>query len=1001
MQMRAKKRWEDQNLTGINRLPGRTSFFTNSAEQVSLNGSWAFKYLTAPEYSPEGFEKRDYDTAGWDTIEVPSCWQLKGYDHMHYTDVLYLFPLNPPYVPTENPTGIYKRSFEIPENWMENDTILRFEGVDSAYDVWVNGEHVGFSKVSRLPAEFDISSYINKGENQVTVRVYKWSDGTYLEDQDMWWFSGIYRNVSLISAPKARIEDCRIHADLDDSYTTGLFDAQIRLAGEGTLKWVLADAEGVTAASGEAEAGESASISARLESVRTWTAETPYLYTLTLSMEQNGTVSHQVSYRLGFRRVEVKGNVFTVNGKAVLINGVNHHDYSPEGGRTVDLEVMRQDVLLMKQHNINAIRFSHYPSIEAIYDFCDEYGMYVIDEADLECHGFEWAHVYDMITDDPSWENAYVDRAVRMVERDYNHPSIIMWSLGNESYFGVNFKKEAEAIRAMDSSRLIHYEGDFEAEITDVYSTMYSRLKGLKEIGETKMKHNRPHIHCEYSHAMGNGPGCLADYQKLYRTYDRLQGGFIWEWYDHGIKTTDENGTVTYKYGGNYGDFPTNGNFCIDGLLMPDRTPSPGLVEYKQVICPVWMERLGETGDLFAVKNYYDFKTLDGIYLECAVTDGKETLETFTIDSLHTEPGVEEILTIPHSAVEWKDNRDYYLNISVREKKETAWAPAGHELGHYQFPLSEKKTVSVKREELPVSVSETATEVSISCQDVVYSFDKVHGVLSSMKKGGQELVKRGPVLTVDRADIDNDMYKVNDWKNNYFISRGMEEMEYMTVSSGQNKAQVYIQKHFGCYNQVWGFKLAYVYTVYGDGSMETELHGTAIRNPEFEPEFLPRIGVEMNVNGAFRHVAWYGMGPGENYCDSRQAAVMGVYETDVDGMHTNYVMPQENGHRENVRWVSLTDEKEGLLITSRGGVGINVHDYTTEALRSAAHPCKIKKQDDIVLNLDWKHSGLGSNSCGQEQTEECKVRIEDFAMSFALSFTEREKAEERAFTVFC
>ena len=471
MQMRAKKRWEDQTLTGINRLPGRTSFFTNSAEQVSLNGDWAFKYLTAPEYSPEGFERRDYDTAGWDTIEVPSCWQLKGYDHMHYTDVLYLFPLNPPYVPTENPTGIYKRSFEIPENWMENDTILRFEGVDSAYDVWVNGEHVGFSKVSRLPAEFDISSYINKGENQVTVRVYKWSDGTYLEDQDMWWFSGIYRNVSLISAPKARIEDCRIHADLDDSYTTGLFDAQIRLAGEGILKWVLADAEGVTAASGEAEAGESASISARLESIRTWTAETPYLYTLTLSMEQNGAVSHQVSYRLGFRRAEVKGNVFTVNGKAVLINGVNHHDYSPEGGRTVDLEVMRQDVLLMKQHNINAIRFSHYPSIEAIYDFCDEYGMYVIDEADLECHGFEWAHVYDMITDDPSWENAYVDRAVRMVERDYNHPSIIMWSLGNESCFGVNFKKEAEAVRAMDSSRLIHYEGDFEAEITAVSYT--------------------------------------------------------------------------------------------------------------------------------------------------------------------------------------------------------------------------------------------------------------------------------------------------------------------------------------------------------------------------------------------------------------------------------------------------------------------------------------------------------------------------------------------------
>lgn len=817
----------------------------------------------------------------------------------------------------------------------------------------------------------------------------------------MWWFSGIYRNVSLLNVPVHRIEDCRVHADLDDTYTKGCLEADVRLSCEsGTLEWSLTDREGHEAAAGSVPAAGQVKISAELENVHTWTAETPYLYTLNLSLK-DGQQEHRVSIRTGFRRIEVKGNVFTVNGKAILINGVNHHDYSPEGGRTVDPEVMRQDIILMKQNNINAVRFSHYPSIEAIYDYCDEYGLYVIDEADLECHGFEWAHVYDMITDNPEWETAYVDRAVRMVARDYNHPSIIMWSLGNESCFGVNFKKEAEAIRAMDSSRLIHYEGDFEAEITDVYSTMYTRLKGLKEIGETKIKHNRPHVHCEYSHAMGNGPGCLADYQELYRTYDRLQGGFIWEWYDHGIKTVDENGTVTYKYGGNYGDFPTNGNFCIDGLLMPDRTPSPGLVEYKQVICPVSIKKLGDSGDLYAVKNYYDFKTLEGIRLDCTVTDGTDTLAQFTVDGLNTEPGKEEIVTIPHTSLDLKDNRDYYLNICVKEKEATSYAPAGHELGLYQFALPEKRTVCTPRMAGAVRIAQTDTAVTAECSGTEFVFDKVHGSLTSMKRGGEELLVKGPSLTVDRADIDNDMYKVDDWKNKYFISRGMEELEYMTVRELEGKAEIYIQKYFGCYNQAWGFRLAYVYTVYGDGSMDVSLNGKAIRNPEFEPEFLPRIGVELAVNRAFDTVSWYGMGPGENYCDSRQAAVMGVYRTTVEGMHTNYVKPQENGHREDVRWLALSGKESGILIKARESFGINVHDYSTEALRNAAHPCEIRKEDAVIINLDYRHSGLGSNSCGQEQTDSCKTGIEDFSMGFSIQAAAKQEAEGLAFVRHC
>ena len=1054
MQTRVKKRWEDQTLLEIGRLRPHASRYTDSAEERSLNGTWKFLYLEAPEYSPTGFSEKGYDASGWDSIDVPSCWQLQGYDKMHYTDVYYLFPINPPFVPSENPTGIYKRNFTVTKEETEMETVLRFEGVDSAFDVWVNGTHAGYSKVSRLPSEFDISAYVETGENELTVRVYKWSDGSYLEDQDMWWFSGIFRDVKLISRPLARIEDCRIHADLDETYQNGLLHAEIELSGAGgVLGWTLLSPDGTAVREGELHAdSKDMTLSAEIEDVQAWTAETPALYTLKLNycadgrlagnvtaeskssetektdtagkgktgtagnLEADGTASHTVSYRIGFRKIELKNGNFTVNGKAILLNGVNHHDYSPTGGRTVNPEVLKEDILMMKRFNINAVRFSHYPSLPCIYDYCDEYGLYVIDEADLECHGFEWAHIYDRITDDPEWERAYVDRAVRMVARDYNHPSIIMWSMGNESCFGDNFRKEAAAIRAMDGSRLIHYEGDFEAEVADVYSTMYTRLKPLKELAENKKKGaGKPHVHCEYSHAMGNGPGCLADYQKLYRSYRRLQGGFVWEWYDHGILHENSDGTKNYFYGGDYGDFPTNGNFCVDGLLMPDRTPSPGLVEYRQVICPVEITQNG--GDLYSVHNYYDFKNLSKIRLHCCVTDGEKELSSFDIDNLFVQPGEEALVELPHGVIEPEENKDYYLNVHVQEKYASNYAPAGFEIGIYQFALPEKKQTSCmvknpaaesrqeafqekkqdilsagKQKACPgemagrAELSENETEIRISCGGSKYVFDKVRGLLTSMEHAGRQLLARGPVLAIDRADIDNDMYKTDDWHNKYFMTRPVEETEYVSTQKTEQGAAVYIQKYFGCYTQAWGFRLAYTYTIRMDGSMEVNVSGTAIRNPEFEPEFLPRLGVELLVPKAFWNVHYYGLGPGENYCDSKQAAVMGVYDTTVDGMHTDYVMPQENGHRENVRFVCLSGKDGGVRIEARNesAFGLNVHDYTTEALRNAKHRGEICRADHLVVNLDYKHSGLGSNSCGQEQTEDCRAGIEDFKLSFAV-----------------
>ena len=490
---------------------------------MSLNGQWAFLYLDAPELSPEGFEQPG-PQEGWDQIDVPSVWQLRGYDRMHYTDVLYPFPINPPYVPDENPTGIYKRTICLDETWLEKDTILKFHGVDSAFDVWVNGMHAGFGKVSRLPSEFDITKLVKAGVNDLTVRVYKWSDGTYLEDQDMWWMSGIFRDVELINEEKNAILDVQVDGTLDDSYQTGLFTAKI--TGKQPLKevaWKLSY-RGEVVASGEASAKEAQiCVNAELRDVHPWTAETPELYEFTVNTE-----TQEVTVRCGFRRIEIKDDNFRINGQVILLNGVNHHDYNPTEGRTVTREQMEADIRLMKQYNINAVRCSHYPANEYFYDLCDAYGLYVINEADLECHGFEWVENYTWITDDPAWEAMYVDRSVRMVQRDRNHPSIIMWSMGNESAFGCNFKSAAKAIRTLDDTRLIHYEGDFEAEVTDVYSTMYTRLKGLKEIAEYEVKGNKPHVMCEYGHAMGNGPGGLKAYQDMYRKYKRLQGGFLW-----------------------------------------------------------------------------------------------------------------------------------------------------------------------------------------------------------------------------------------------------------------------------------------------------------------------------------------------------------------------------------------------------------------------------------------------------------------------------------------
>ena len=1022
---RMKKRWENNELVCINRRPARTSFhhyssigeamkydtyrknwqdnsFDMNKNRMSLNGQWRFLYLEAPEYSPENFSQVDFNDSKWDELAVPSCWQTKGYGKMHYTDVWYLFPINPPFVPSDNPTGIYRRTFHLDRDWMDSNIIIKFHGVDSAYDFWVNGNYCGYSKVSRLPGEFDISPYVREGENQITVRVYQWSDGTYLEDQDMWWYSGIYREVELLKEPKESIADCNVYGDLKNQYTDGIMKAKITLNQpmEGAqVVWNLYQEVGHTLKDVVSKTQQAPDrileFDELVPNVASWTAETPNRYYLTLQLMVNGVLKDVIGIWFGFRKIEILDQNFTMNGKVILLNGVNYHDYDPVNGRTVDPRKVEEDIRLMKQYNINAVRCAHYPKNEYFYDLCDKYGLYVIDEADLETHGFEWIKHYRWLNEDLSWQAVYLDRIERMVQRDRNHPSILMWSLGNECDTGVNFETAAKRVKELDSTRLVHFESDMNADFTDVYSTMYTRLGRLEEIAAGEEKHGKPHVLCEYGHAMGNGPGTLSEYQKLFRKYKRLQGGFIWEWYDHGILKTKEDNTEIYLYGGDFGDKPNNGNFCIDGLLMPNRVPSPGLIEYKQVIAPVKTEALDLLNGQIRVTNQYDFLSLAHLELKWEIQKDDQIVAGGCIRELEVAPGASRIFQLKLPEYEREGNTDYYLNLIYCQKEDSLYAPKGHIVSKEQMllesvkqeaeqasaaPAGDHSFDSVFRED-PLKIEETKVSLTIYNKSMRVEFDKVRGRLLTYRVDGTTYICQGPRLNINRATIDNDMYKRSDWETQYFIQHTDEQLEAMEYAAEDDKVTVKINTHFSCWNQTWGFKCHYIYTIYANHTMKLDLKGDAFRYSSFAPEMLPRVGIEYRMPQEMDAVQWYGLGPGENYSDSREAAHMGVYQATVEEMHTDYVMPQENGHREQVRWVAVGDQAHSLLVVSKKPIGINVHDYTIEALEKAAHTDEIEKAGRTVVHLDAKHSGLGSNSCGQEQTYIHRAGINDFTMN--------------------
>ncbi len=971
---------EDLSVIHRNRLPPRAYFIPYPQQEncLSLNGDWKFLYADSPLRLPDNFYSVDFDVNSWDVIQVPSNWQLLGYGRPHYTSAMYPFPVDPPHIPTENPTGCYKRKFHIPYEWDNRRVYLRFEGVDSAFDVWVNGVYVGYSQGSRLPSEFDITPYIHRGENDICVTVYQWSTGSYLEDQDMWWLSGIFRDVCLLSMPQIHIYDFFVKTMLDRSYRNAIFQLEVILKntlewrrGPYTLRCILFDREKgreYIIASEAIEIDGDSSIIVRLEEeiedVHKWSAEDPYLYNMSLELLEDKRCIETVHWKVGFRMVEIDGNRFLLNGTPIKIKGVNRHEHHPELGRTVPLDIAVKDIVMMKQHNINAVRTSHYPSDPRFYDLCDVYGIYVIAENDLECHWFEQlakTNSVILLSDDPKWEAHYLDRISRTVHRDKNHPSVIIWSLGNESGFGCNIEKMAQWVRTYDTTRPIHYERDREGKVVDIISSMYTSIEQLIELGKRE-DIGKPHLLCEYAHAMGNGPGNLKEYWDVFYLYDRLMGGCVWEWIDHGIKKTD-NGKEYFAYGGDFGDYPNDGNFVIDGLVFPDRTPSPGLIEYKKVLEPVKVEPLDMQEGIFKVTNRYDFISLDhlGACWELLV-DGKP-YDSGVLNLPHIKARETAEIKIPFSIDREIADKECMLSINFYLKYNTLWAQAGHIVAWSQFKINESKRtpyvgLSVDRKR---DLLETNSKINIKGDCSEIEFDKVKGTIISWIYEGINLIKRGPLLNLWRAPIDNDRQEEKHWRI-MGVNCLQQRVDRVEIIRGQNGVILLCKAYLAPPTHTWGIECEYIYRFRDDGIMELNIKGAPYGSG---PNTIPRVGIQLYIPKRFEYVSWYGRGFGECYIDSKEAGKFGIYSARIDDLYTPYVRPQENGNRTDVRWFRLTDIREkGIFVEGDEPFNFSAHWYTTEDLEKAGHTCELNKRDFITLNIDYRHHGLGSASCG-------------------------------------
>ena len=1000
--------YEDLSVLHENTMPARAYFIPASKRMDNLvehreesdrmqllNGTWKFQYFNSIYDVQEPFFEKDYDTENFDEIQVPSVWQMAGYDTHQYTNIRYPFPFDPPYVPQDIPCGTYAHTFVYHKDENAPKAFLNFEGIDSCFYVWINGSYVGYSQVSHMTSEFDITDLLRDGENSIAVLVMKWCDGSYLEDQDKFRMSGIFRDVYILKRPKQAISDYHIKTRIEDMLAK--VEIEMKFYSPLNVKISIEDRNGAVVALGSiAEEGTAV---LEIASPELWNTENPYLYKLILETENEVIVDH-----IALRKIEIKDQVIYLNGQKIKFRGVNRHDSDPVTGFTINLEQITTDLTLMKQHNFNAIRSSHYPNAPFFYEMCDKYGFMVIDEADIEAHGpfmiyrkedtdyNRFKRWNEKIADDPVWEEAIVDRVKLMVERDKNRFCIVMWSMGNESAYGCNFEKALEWTKNFDPDRITQYESaryrnydeTYDYSNLDVYSRMYPALSEIQEYLDKDG--SKPFLLVEYCHSMGNGPGDFEDYFQMIQDNDKMCGGFVWEWCDHAIAHgTAENGKTIYAYGGDHGEEIHDGNFCMDGLVYPDRTVHTGLLEYKNVYRPARVISYNKESGELVLHNYMDFDDLK---------DYVKISYELTQDGLVISKGkLPEVSAAPHSEgkinlkINVPESGKCYLKFIYHLKKELPLLDEDHILGFDEIEVSQKdakcqlaeKWVEKTVTDSELQVSEDDTQIHIKGREFAYTIDRRTALFTEMKFAGREYLNHPMELNIWRAPTDNDMYIKSEWKKAHYDKAYTRAY---TTEVVQGKHGVKITSHASVVAETVQkiLDVTITWKIEAAGKIDADIAVT--KDDEF-PD-LPRFGVRMFLDKKLSAARYFGMGPQESYCDKHQAASHGLYHANVDDLHEDYIRPQENGSHYDCEYVELNNSRYGIVASAEKAFSFNASYYTQEELEKKTHNYELIESDSVVFCVDYALNGIGSNSCGPVVLDQYRFDDVLFRFQFTL-----------------
>ena len=1000
--------YEDLNVMHDKTMPARTYYIPASVRMNDLvehrersdrfqllNGEWKFQYYNSIYDVTESFYEKGYDVSGFDQVTVPGVWQMDGYDTHQYTNIRYPFPFDPPYVPQDIPCGAYVHNFEYSRDEKASKAFLNFEGVDSCFYVWINGSYIGYSQVSHMTSEFDVTDVLQDGTNTVAVLVMKWCDGSYLEDQDKFRMSGIFRDVYILKRPKQAISDYHIKTRIEDMLAK--VEIEMKFYSPLNVKISIEDRNGAVVALGSiAEEGTAV---LEIASPELWNTENPYLYKLILETENEVIVDH-----IALRKIEIKDQVIYLNGQKIKFRGVNRHDSDPVTGFTISLEQLTTDLTLMKQHNFNAIRSSHYPNAPFFYEMCDKYGFMVIDEADIEAHGpfmiyrkedtdyNRFKRWNEKIADDPVWEEAIVDRVKLMVERDKNRFCIVMWSMGNESAYGCNFEKALEWTKNFDPDRITQYESaryrnydeTYDYSNLDVYSRMYPALSEIQEYLDKDG--SKPFLLVEYCHSMGNGPGDFEDYFQMIQDNDKMCGGFVWEWCDHAIAHgTAENGKTIYAYGGDHGEEIHDGNFCMDGLVYPDRTVHTGLLEYKNVYRPARVISYNKESGELVLHNYMDFDDLkDYVKISYELTqDGlvisKGILPEFSV-APHGEGKTNLKINVP-------ENGKCYLKLIYHLKKELPLLDEDHILGFDEIEVSKEDTKCKLAEKwIPktvvdseLQVNENDTQIHIKGREFAYTIDKRTALFTEMKFAGREYLNHPMELNIWRAPTDNDMYIKSEWKKAHYDKAYTRAY---TTEVVQGKHGVKITSHASVVAETVQkiLDVTITWKIEAAGKIDADIAVT--KDDEF-PD-LPRFGVRMFLDKKLSAVRYFGMGPQESYCDKHQAASHGLYRADVGDLHEDYIRPQENGSHYDCEYVELNNSRYGIVASAEKAFSFNASYYAQEELEKKTHNYELIESDSVVFCVDYALNGIGSNSCGPVVLEQYRFDDVLFRFQFTL-----------------